>query len=204
MLFHPSSPHQVALEALAEALDARDAYTAGHGLRVAEYSIEIGERLGIAQAQIETLRLGGRLHDIGKVGIPDSILLKAAPLNDQERGMMRMHTGIGRRILAKMRASEDLLAAVELHHENWNGSGYPYGLREDSIPVIARILRVADSFDAMTTNRVYRPPFEIDEAVARIRAASGQFYDPEVVEAFEMVLRGARFEGLWELVPALA
>jgi len=93
---------------------------------------------------------------------------------------------------------------VELHHENWNGSGYPYGLRGDSIPVIARILRVADSFDAMTTNRVYRPPFDIDEAVARIRAASGQFYDAEVVEAFEMVLRGARFEGLWELVPALA
>lgn len=201
--------NRIAIEALAEALEARDPYTAGHGVRVAELSVHIGESLGIPQADIQALRLGGRLHDIGKVGIPDFVLLKPSPLTEQESGIMQMHTRIGRRILAGLRGMDELLAAIELHHENFDGSGYPYGLEGDNVPIIARIVRVADAFDAMTTTRVYRPSFNAEQAAEQIRSGAGRQFDPEVVEAFEAVLREAAVLGASALgdtfsVPQLA
>lgn len=185
-----SQASQTALDALAEALQARDAYTASHGRRVAELSVRIGERLGIARSEIHTLRVGGRLHDLGKLGIPDAILLKPSALTEQENRIMQMHTRIGRRILSSLRGADELLAAVELHHENFDGSGYPYGLQGDHIPMISRIVRVADAFDAMSTNRVYRPAFTVELAAGQIRDGAGHLFDPDVIGAFESVLRG--------------
>ncbi len=186
MTFKKLHPHRSTIEALTEALEARDAYTAGHGTRVAAWSIEIARVLGAPPAEIEILQTGAKLHDLGKVGIPDAILLKAASLTEQERGIVRFHTRIGARILAKVPGLEPLLPVVELHHENFDGSGYPYGLRGEQIP---RIVRVADSFDAMVTDRVYQPAYSRDRAIEQILSGSGRAFDPEVVAAFGALIR---------------
>lgn len=180
--------HKAALAALAEALDARDPYTAGHGARVAALSVEIGQVMHVTPAAMDILRVGANLHDIGKVGIPDSILLKPAPLTEQERGLMQVHTRIGRRILSKLPGLEPLLPIVELHHENFNGSGYPYGLRGEHLPLLSRIVRVADVFDAMITDRVYRAARSREEVIEHIRSGAGTQFDPDVVAAFTSVI----------------
>jgi HD-GYP domain-containing protein (c-di-GMP phosphodiesterase class II) len=171
-------------ETLAEALDARDAYTAGHSLRVGDFARAIAVELGLAPAVIEILQIGAQLHDIGKIGIPDAILYKPDKLSAEEFALIKLHPQIGRRILEKAHTFEEMLSVVELHHENLDGSGYPYGLAGDRIPLGARIVRVADSFDAMTTDRAYRPAFSVDAAVREIQVRVGRAYDPQVVEAF--------------------
>ncbi len=182
-------------ETLAEALDARDSYTAGHGLRVADYALAIARELGVSQHQAEYTRVGAQLHDIGKIGIPDGILLKPGPLTPEEFGLIKLHPQIGRRILEKDRSFEPLLGVVELHHENWDGSGYPYGLAGQKIPLEARIVRVADTFDAMITDRAYRPGFTPQEAMEEIRKGAGSVFDPAVAKAFlDVLCRG----GVWE------
>lgn len=184
-------PHVATIDALAEALEARDPYTAGHGVRVAARAVRTAQALGVSPGEIELLRVGARLHDIGKLGIPDSILLKPAPLTEQECGFMQVHTRIGRRILAKVPGLEPLLAIVELHHENIDGSGYPYGLRGDDIPLLARIVRVADAFDAMITDRVYRGASSAERAIEQIQSGVGRDFDPDVFAAFRMVVGAA-------------
>ncbi|HTW63774.1 MAG TPA: HD-GYP domain-containing protein [Bryobacteraceae bacterium] len=191
MLANAGHAHLSTIEALAEALKARDSYTAGHGVRVAAYAIEIAKILGASQRDIEIVRIGAKLHDIGKIGVPDSILLKPAPLTEEECGYMRVHTRIGQRIIAKVPGLESLLAIVELHHENFDGSGYPYGLQGENIPLLARIVRVADAFDAMITDRVYRTAFSPERAIEQIQAGAGALFDPDVVAAFEKVVRVA-------------
>jgi HD-GYP domain-containing protein (c-di-GMP phosphodiesterase class II) len=177
------------VEALGEALETRDAYTANHGIRVARYASEMAKHLGMPHAEVDMLRLGARSHDLGKLGIPDAILLKPGPLTEQEHGLMQVHTRIGRRIISRIPELEFLLPIVELHHENFDGSGYPYGLRTDRIPLVARIVRVADAFDAMTTDRVYRPAFSREDAIGHIRRCSGTLFDPDVVATVETILR---------------
>ena len=186
-------PHYATVEALAEALEARDSYTAGHGVRVADLAIQMAELLHLPSSETEILRWGARLHDIGKVGIPDSILLKPAPLTEQECGFMKIHTGIGRRILSRVPGLEPLLAIVELHHENFDGSGYPYGLRGESIPMPARIVRVADAFDAMITHRVYRPAFSVERAIQQIKSGTGRAFDPDAAAAFEAIVSSSDY-----------
>ena len=176
-------------ETLAEALDARDSYTAGHGIRVGDYAHAIALDLGFGPPELEQLRVAAQLHDIGKIGIPDGILLKPGPLKAEEYGLVKLHPQIGRRILEKAQTFEELLPIVELHHENFDGTGYPYGLAGDKIPLGARIVRVADSFDAMTTDRAYRPAYRPEAAMREIQNCSSTHFDPQVVMAFVRVFK---------------
>ena len=169
---------------LASALDARDPYTAGHSRRVSEYSLAIGRQLNLTQEQLDELRIGALLHDIGKIGVPDKILQKVDALTNEEFALLRQHPTIGRRILEGVKGFHPYLAVVELHHENWNGRGYPLGLERDKTPLQARIVKVADAYDAMTSDRPYRPGLGDAEAVRRLEAASGTEFDPDIVKAF--------------------
>jgi HD-GYP domain-containing protein (c-di-GMP phosphodiesterase class II) len=169
---------------LASALDARDPYTAGHSRRVSEYSLAIGRQLSLTQEQLDELRIGALLHDIGKIGVPDKILQKVGALTNEEFALLRQHPTIGRRILEGVKGFHPYLPAVELHHENWNGKGYPLGLERETTPLEARIVKIADAYDAMTSDRPYRPGISDAEAVRRLEAASGTEFDPTVVKAF--------------------
>jgi HD-GYP domain-containing protein (c-di-GMP phosphodiesterase class II) len=169
---------------LASALDARDRYTAGHSHRVSEYSCAVAEALQLSGQEIEEIRIGALLHDIGKIGIMDRVLQKAGRLTLEEFALIQQHTTIGRRILEGVHGFEAYLAVVELHHENWDGSGYPRGLRGNSTPLQARIVHVADVYDAITSDRPYRAGMPHDEAIALIEECAGTQFDPDVVGAF--------------------
>jgi putative nucleotidyltransferase with HDIG domain len=185
------------LETMAEALDARDPYTAGHSLRVAAYACAIARELGLAPKECEMIRTTAQLHDIGKIGIPDVILQKAGRLSPEEFGLIKLHPQIGRKILEKISRFADLLPGVELHHENFDGTGYPYKLAGTRIPMDARIVRVADAFDAMTSTRSYRNGMPLAKAVDELVKYSGTHYDPQVAQAFlYLIARGQQPEML--------
>jgi putative nucleotidyltransferase with HDIG domain len=169
---------------LANALDARDGYTAGHSLRVSQFSCAVASAMHLDPADIEKLRIGALLHDIGKIGISDSVLKKPTRLTDEETELVKQHTVIGRRILEGVHGFAPYLAAVELHHENWDGTGYPHGQCGEETPIDARIIHVTDSYDAMTTNRPYRGGLTHEEAIAELIEYAGVQFDPNVVEAF--------------------
>ena len=169
---------------LANALDARDGYTAGHSLRVSQLSCAVASAMQLAPADIERLRIGALLHDIGKIGISDSVLKKPTRLTIEEMELVKQHPVIGRRILEGVQGFAPFLAAVELHHENWDGSGYPHGQSGEETPIDARIIHVTDSYDAMTTHRFYAGDTTHEEAVAELIEYAGSQFDPQVVEAF--------------------
>jgi HD-GYP domain-containing protein (c-di-GMP phosphodiesterase class II) len=169
---------------LASALDARDRYTAGHSHRVSEFSCAIAEALNFGVAQIEEIRIGALLHDIGKIGIADNVLQKAGRLTPEEFALIKQHTTIGRRILEGVGGFEPYLPVVELHHENWDGSGYPLGLRGPAIPLCARIVHVADVYDALTSDRPYRNGMVHREAMTLMEECAGTQFDPVVIGAF--------------------
>ena len=179
--------HTRIIKSLIMSLEARDPYTKGHSLSVAILSQRIADALG---PQIDPARvyLAGLLHDVGKIGIPDTILLKEGPLERDEWVIMKNHPILGATILKPIKLYADVVSAVLTHHENFDGSGYPYGVVGDDIPQISRILRVADSFDAMTTTRAYRPSRSAEEAIVEISLGSGTNYDPATVEAFTHVI----------------
>jgi putative nucleotidyltransferase with HDIG domain len=172
------------LEALVESLEARDQYTAGHSRRVSLYSVWIGRQMGLAEPDLERLRVGALLHDIGKIGIPDAVLLKDGRLTDDEFATIKKHPEIGVRILERIGPFSEFLGAVGLHHENHDGSGYPHGLRGEEIPLDARIVHVADAYDAMTSNRPYRQRMPEDKVRRIIQECSGTQFDPAAVAAF--------------------
>lgn len=169
---------------LAHALDARDQYTAGHSRRVSELSCAVAAELGVTVSEIERIRIGALLHDIGKIGIADSVLQKPGRLTKEEYELVKQHPVIGRRILEGVEGFTDYLSAVELHHENWDGSGYPKGLSGNETPMDARIIHVADAYDAMTTDRSYRLGMTHEKAVSILREFAGIQFDPEIVQAF--------------------
>jgi len=169
---------------LAQALDARDSYTAGHSRRVSEYSCAIAKALGLPEAHIETIRIGALLHDLGKIGISDIVLQKPGRLTPEETALIQHHPVIGRRILENVHGLEPYLGIVELHHENWDGTGYPRGLKRDETPLFARIVKVADAYDAMTSDRPYRRGKSHAEAIDVLKKVSGTEMDAVVVEAF--------------------
>jgi putative nucleotidyltransferase with HDIG domain len=182
---------------LASALDARDRYTAGHSRRVSEYSEATARALQMSAQEIEDIRIGALLHDIGKIGIADSVLQKPGRLSAEELALIRQHPTIGRRILQEIHGFERYLPIVELHHENWDGSGYPLGLHGGETPQSARIVHVVDAFDAMTTDRPYRPGMSQEEAVAILRQYAGHQFDTAAVMAFtELVEAGAAYRTL--------
>jgi len=173
------------VEALASTVDAKDAYTRGHSGRVAVYAAAIAVALGLDEADVVRVRQAGVLHDVGKIGVPDAILLKPGGLTDEEFAVIKQHPEIGERILLGLPFLRDILPAVRHHHERWDGCGYPDGLAGETIPPDAAILAVADSFDAMTSSRTYRPALLAAEAIRRMREGAGVQYDPRVVAAFD-------------------
>ena len=181
------SAYRSTLLALTAALEARDRDTHGHSERVVSFSLRLGRELGLEREQMRSLEFGALLHDIGKLGIPDAILRKPARLSEDEWGKMRLHPLLGVRILRGIAFLDGASRVVGQHHERWDGSGYPLGLRGEEIDLNARIFAVADAFDAMTSDRVYRPGRVYEEASAEIEAHAGTQFDPRVVEAFARV-----------------
>jgi putative nucleotidyltransferase with HDIG domain len=171
------------IASISSAVDARDVYTAGHSRRVSDYSNAIAEAM-VLKDQIEIVRIGALLHDVGKIGIPDDILQKAGALTAEEFDCIKQHPAIGKRILDRIEAFERYVPVVELHHENHDGSGYPWGLRGEQIPVSARIVHVADAYDAMVTNRPYRKGMSHQRALEILEQHAGSQFDPAVVAAF--------------------
>jgi putative nucleotidyltransferase with HDIG domain len=169
---------------IASALDARDHYTAGHSYRVSEFSRRTAEAMGLTPPEVETIRVAALLHDIGKIGIPDHILRKPGTLTPEERAQIEMHPSIGRKILEQVEAFTPFLPVVELHHENWDGTGYPHGLKGKEIPLAARIVHVVDAYDAMTSDRPYRAGMSSEDALNILRRLAGSHFDPEVVAVF--------------------
>ena len=169
---------------LANALDARDPYTAGHSRRVSQFSCAIAEAMGVTSEDLERIRTGALLHDIGKIGIADAVLQKPGRLTDEEFALIKMHPQIGRHILENVQGFAPYLPAVELHHENWDGSGYPYGQSKTETPLDARIIHVADAYDAMTSNRSYRRGMGREKAISILLENAGTQFDPEVVDVF--------------------
>jgi putative nucleotidyltransferase with HDIG domain len=175
------------LRALALALDARDHYTAGHSERVSLLSVAIGREMGLPEDEIDVLRLGALLHDIGKVGISDAVLGKTGPLTTEEYDSVKLHPTLGVSILKAVPFLAPHLEIIQFHHEHSDGTGYPRGLRGHQVPLLARIVHVADAFDAMTTARAYRPARPLDDAMREIWRQSGLQFDTGVVQAFGRV-----------------
>ncbi|MBI5469113.1 MAG: HD domain-containing protein, partial [Deltaproteobacteria bacterium] len=171
-------------EALAEAIEKRDPYTEGHTKRVLEYSLAIAGEMRLPQSTVEILKLSAVLHDIGKIGIEDSILRKNAPLDPSEAAAMKTHPLVGAEILSHVPQLKDVVPGMLYHHERVDGEGYPKGLKQDRIPLIARIISVADTYDAMTTTRPYRGGLTPKMAMKELKKHSGRQFDARVVNAF--------------------
>jgi HD-GYP domain-containing protein (c-di-GMP phosphodiesterase class II) len=174
---------------LANALDARDRYTSGHSNRVSQYSCATAAAMGLSPEALERVRIGALLHDIGKIGIADSVLQKPGRLTDEEFDIVKQHPVIGRRILEGVGGLAPYIDAVELHHENWDGTGYPKGQAGEETPVDARIIHVADAYDAMTTNRSYRRGMSHAQAIRQLISNAGTQFDPRIVEVFASLPR---------------
>jgi putative two-component system response regulator len=173
-----------ALFGLAEAIEAKDPYTKGHCGRVAAYSLVLAREAGYPTEGLETLEFGAFLHDIGKIGIKDAVLLKPGPLDDAEWIHMREHPVKGFEIASKIEMLKPIIGAVRNHHERWDGSGYPDKMTAEEIPLAARIVAIADAFDAMATDRPYKAALPLEECEAVLRKTAGKMYDPELIEVF--------------------
>lgn len=177
---------------LSAAIDEKDPYTQGHSGRVAKYASIMGENLGLNVEELDRLRISALLHDVGKIGIDDRVLKKPGRLTDDEYALMKQHTIKGANIMRPLSQLKDVLPGIELHHERLDGKGYPYGLTGDDIPLMARIISVADTFDAITTNRPYQSAMDMDYAVERIRSLAETSFDPIVVAALENAIHAGK------------
>ena len=174
---------------LRQTVEAKDPYTRGHSDRVSAYSVLIGEKLELSEEELHTLKIGGLFHDIGKIGIPDSILLKESKLDDEEYSQIKNHPSIGAHILGDVSMFKDIIPMVLHHHERFDGRGYPSQLKGEDIPLIARIAAVADTFDAMTSKRSYRDALPLDVVIAEIEKCSGAQFDPNIASVFLDILK---------------
>jgi len=172
------------LHALVSSIDAKDTYTCGHSERVAYISRALARASGMPDEMCERIYLAGLLHDVGKIGVPDSILCKMGRLTAEEFEAMRRHPEIGAKILSRVRQIQDLLPGVLYHHERIDGRGYPEGLAGENIPLMGRLICIADCFDAMTTNRTYRSALPLPVALAEVRRCAGTQFDPKFAEVF--------------------
>ncbi|HEX7526300.1 MAG TPA: HD domain-containing phosphohydrolase, partial [Gaiellaceae bacterium] len=177
-----------AMESLSATVDARDAYTAGHSRRVQQLALAVGRELRLSQAELELLGHAALFHDIGKLGIPDSILLKPARLSLEEWGVMRRHADEGARIIERLGFLADAVPAIRHHHERWDGSGYPDGLAGEEIPLGARIIHVADALDSMLTSRIYQAPRPLEDALSQLRAGAREQFCPRCARSAERIL----------------
>lgn len=176
------------IETLRYTVEAKDPYTKGHSDRVSAYSVLIGEALGLSKDMLRTLEVGGLFHDIGKIGIPDAILLKESKLTDEEYSAIKNHPAIGAHILCNAEVFKDIIPIVKHHHERYDGRGYPGKLKGEDIPYLARIAAVADAFDAMTSKRTYRDSLPIDVVRSEIENNLGTQFDPEIGKVFLDIL----------------
>ena len=170
-------------------VEAKDTYTRGHSDRVSEYSVLIGEKLGLGEEDIRRLKIGGLFHDVGKIGVPDSILQKEGHLTDDEYSQIKDHPTIGAHILSSASIFQDIIPIVKHHHERYDGRGYPSQLKGEDIPYLARITAVADSFDAMTSRRVYRDSLPLDRVIEEFENNKGTQFDPQIADTFLDILR---------------
>ena len=184
---------------LAAAIDEKDPYTRGHSDRVAKYSVMIGQQLGLPSVELDRLRISALLHDVGKIGVDDRVLKKPGALTPEEFQIMKQHPSKGANIMRPVAQLKDVLPGIELHHEHVDGKGYPYGLKGEEIPMMARIIAVSDTLDAITTNRPYQSAMDIEAALRIIRKISGTKFDVKVVEALEAVVQSGKLH----LAPAL-
>ena len=177
------------IQTLRYTVEAKDLYTRGHSDRVSEYSVLIGEKLGLSEDELKTLRIGGLFHDIGKIGIPDKILLKTEKLTDDEYSEIKNHPSIGAHILGASSVFNNIIPIVKHHHERYDGRGYPSGLNGEEIPYMARIAALADTFDAMTSKRSYRNALELNVVVQEIERCKGTQFDPQISDIFLDILK---------------
>jgi putative nucleotidyltransferase with HDIG domain len=175
------------IQMLSGAVDEKDPYTRGHSDRVTRYSLLIAREMKLDDEFLEILRISAQLHDVGKIGIEDHILKKPGALTPEEFEIMKTHTTKGANILRPVKQLKDMLPGIELHHESLDGRGYPYGLKDDQIPMLARVIAVADTFDALTTNRPYQRAHEPNEALRIIHSLAGKRLDPIAVAALDAV-----------------
>lgn len=192
------------IETLRYTVEAKDPYTRGHSDRVAEYSVLIGEKLGLSQEDLKTIRIGGLFHDIGKIGIPDSILLKETKLTDDEYSEIKNHPSIGAHILCNAEVFKDIIPIVKHHHERYDGKGYPGKLAGNNIPYFARIAAIADAFDAMTSKRTYRNSLPIDIVRNEIEKNLSTQFDTEIGKVFLEIIDNEydKIEKIKEKYPA--
>ncbi len=184
---------EAVLCALGKSIEAKDAYTEGHCERLADYGVALGRALGLGQDERRALRLGGYLHDLGKVSVPEAILLKAGPLTPEERRIMERHPLIGEEICRPLRSLQAVLPIIRHHHERQDGSGYPDGLRGEAVPLTARVLQVVDVFDALTTDRSYRRAVPQETALETLESEGRLgWWDSRVVRAFREAITGTR------------
>ncbi|HWQ31361.1 MAG TPA: HD domain-containing phosphohydrolase [Blastocatellia bacterium] len=179
--------YRATLRSLAKALEARDAETRGHSDRVVAYCLKLGQQLGLTDRELLALEQGALLHDIGKIGTPDGILLKAGTLTEEEWLVMRQHIDHGAAIVSEVELLSDALWVIQEHHEKWDGSGYPQGLKGEEISIYARIFAVADCADAITSDRPYREGRPFEAVIEELTICAGTHFDPRVVEAFVSV-----------------
>ena len=191
--------HDFTLQALAGLLDVREHNTGKHSVRVRELSLVLGRAMGLPAKDIETLSYGALLHDIGKIAVPDSVLLKPGPLTAEEWTLMKAHPEVGHRILVANRYLKDVAELVYAHQERYDGKGYPRGLKGDEICLGARVFAVIDAYDAMRSNRPYRLSMSPDEAVRELRSGVGSHFDPGVVEVFLRHLNEMEAVGDWPI-----
>lgn len=184
-----SKAHEATLAALCQAVETKDFYTRGHSERVSRGSTMIGEELGMSAARLEAIRFAGMLHDVGKLGVPTKVLQKEGKLTEEEFAAIQLHPMRGLEIVHEIGFLDEALAGIMHHHEKLNGRGYPAGLAGDEIPEFARIIGVADAFDAMTSTRSYRKARPVEEGVAELERCAGTDFDPDMVAAFVRALR---------------
>lgn len=177
------------IEVLRKTVEVKDVYTRGHSDRVSEYSLLIGEKLNLPPDQMKTLKIGALFHDIGKIGIPDAILLKTNKLTDDEYSEIKNHPAIGAHILSNASIFADIISIVKHHHERYDGKGYPSRLVGEDIPYLARIVSVADTFDAMTSHRSYRQALDFDYTMNEIERCKGTQFDPAIADVFLEILK---------------
>jgi putative nucleotidyltransferase with HDIG domain len=172
------------LSMLSRAIEARDPYTRGHSSRVTELAEAVARRLGWGEERIAALRVGGPLHDIGKLAVSNDVLCKRGRLDDHELAQIREHPKVGAKLLLRLSALREAIPYVLYHHERWDGTGYPSGKAGEEIPLEARVLAIADAFDAMTSDRPYRRALTRDEALAEVDRCAGSQFDPELARVF--------------------
>lgn len=189
---------------LARAVEARDRYTIHHAERVGRYAQEIGSLIGLDSEDTDLLYQGGVLHDLGKIAIPDAILLKPGPLTDEEFAVMQKHSAEGERICLSLKSVAFYLPIIRHHHERYDGTGYPDHLRDGDVPLGARVVAVADAWDAMTSDRPYRTSLGFDEGLSRLRAGAGSQWDPEIVGSLVHLIEGGIVQRVGRLIGAPA